>query len=55
MGVYGGKGKKGSGLSELLPAAIVYFVVTFALGGVVAHVEIARPHELERRLCFQKG
>lgn len=35
MGFYGGKGNKGSGLAELLPAAVLYGVVTFALAAGV--------------------
>jgi hypothetical protein len=39
VGFYGGKGKKGSGLSELLPASIVYCVMTFALAsGMIPQV-----------------
>ena len=32
MGVYGGKGKKGGGVAELLPAALAYLVLTVVLG-----------------------
>ena len=45
MGVYGGKGKKGGAVKELMPAAIVYGVMATALisgrGGTRLH---AQPH-----------
>jgi hypothetical protein len=50
VGFYGGKGKKGSGLSELLPAGIVYCVMTFALAsGMIPQVGW---HFTQRYVCL---